>query len=74
MVLVAVLLPNLMLAVVLALGRYEEFMLGVDEGGAEPRRERHLFAVPDLPPVEEAADRDPRPSHASPAPARRHAA
>uniref|UniRef100_A0AAU2UX67 Uncharacterized protein n=1 Tax=Streptomyces sp. NBC_00003 TaxID=2903608 RepID=A0AAU2UX67_9ACTN len=48
MVFVAVLLPNLLLVVVLALARYEEFMLGGHDPVGEPR-ERHLAAVPDLP-------------------------
>ncbi len=54
MVLVAVLLPNLMMVAVLALGRYEEYMLGGDESAAAPPR-RHLVAVPDLPSTELAA-------------------
>ncbi|GHB38054.1 hypothetical protein GCM10010331_26900 [Streptomyces xanthochromogenes] len=53
MVLVAVLLPNLMLVAVLALGRYEELVLGGNEPAAEPPG-RHLVAVPDLPPAETA--------------------
>jgi hypothetical protein len=39
-VFVGVLLPNLMLVAVLALARYEEFMLGGGESAREPR-ERH---------------------------------
>ncbi|MFF4186718.1 hypothetical protein ACFYZ9_26380 [Streptomyces sp. NPDC001691] len=68
MVFVAVLLPNLMLVAVLALGRYEEFMLGRGDPAAEPG-ERHLTAVPDLPSGEAA--RTPR---KRPAVRRRHAA
>ncbi|MFI6048874.1 hypothetical protein ACIBCO_02150 [Streptomyces violascens] len=58
MVFVAVLLPNLMLVAVLALARYEEFMLGGGEPAGEPG-ERHLVAVPDLPPDAAAEVREP---------------
>ncbi|WP_438289822.1 hypothetical protein [Streptomyces sp. HUAS TT7] len=67
MVFVAVLLPNLMLVAVLALARYEEFMLG----GGEPG-ERHLVAVPDLPP--DAAAEAAEPAYEKPVARRRHAA
>ncbi|MFJ9339176.1 hypothetical protein ACIRP0_07760 [Streptomyces sp. NPDC101733] len=49
MLLTAFLLPPLLLCAVLALGRYEEFLLGPrGENGAEPVAGRHLRAVPDL--------------------------
>ncbi|MEU9097836.1 hypothetical protein [Streptomyces sp. NPDC048361] len=51
MVLIAVFLPVLLLMAVLALGRYEELMLGRDEPAEVPRG-RHLVAVPDLPEAE----------------------
>lgn len=47
MVAVALLLPFLMLCAVLALGRYEERVLGAPEPA---RPERRLRAVPDLTP------------------------
>ncbi|MGW2813708.1 hypothetical protein [Streptomyces sp. NPDC001415] len=77
MVFVAVLLPNLLLVVVLALARYEEFMLGGDDPVGEPR-ERHLAAVPDLPatgaaPGEAASVDGARTPYQKPA-RRRHAA
>ncbi|MGX1708000.1 hypothetical protein ACWIFI_01590 [Streptomyces albidoflavus] len=62
MALVAVLLPPVLLGALLALGWYEELMLG------PPRhRGRHLRLVPD--PVDE-----PAPAAAEAAPVRRHAA
>ncbi len=63
MALVAVLLPPILLGALLALGWYEELMLGPPR-----RRGRHLRLVPD--PVEEPR----RTSPAEAAPARRHAA
>ncbi|PJE95514.1 hypothetical protein CUT44_23055 [Streptomyces carminius] len=50
MVVAAFVIPPLMLCVLVALGRYEEHMLGGDPGA--PRhasRRRHLRAVPDEP-------------------------
>ncbi|MDH2409423.1 hypothetical protein ACG5V6_01785 [Streptomyces chitinivorans] len=50
MAVAAFVIPPLLLCVMLALGRYEERMLGeVDPEPAETPRERHLRAVPDLP-------------------------
>ncbi|CAL9605926.1 hypothetical protein SUDANB106_05542 [Streptomyces sp. enrichment culture] len=51
MAVTAFVIPPLLLCVMLALGRYEERMLGEadPEPAAEPARERHLRAVPDLP-------------------------
>ncbi|MBL0779535.1 MULTISPECIES: hypothetical protein [Streptomyces] len=63
MALVAVLLPLVLLGALLALGWYEELMLGPPR-----RRVRHLRLVPD--PVDEPAQAAP----AEAAPARRHAA
>ncbi|MGW8331276.1 hypothetical protein ACWGLE_25670 [Streptomyces sp. NPDC055897] len=57
MVLVAVLLPHLLLVAVLALGRYEELMLGGGEAASEPPK-RHLVAVPDLPAAEPTPERE----------------
>ncbi|MBN3932836.1 hypothetical protein IQ279_25030 [Streptomyces verrucosisporus] len=62
MAVTAFVIPPLLLCVMLALGRYEERMLG--EAGPEPAkapRERHLRAVPDLPaggPSRSAAPRE----------------
>ncbi|MBT3160211.1 hypothetical protein KQH42_29245 [Streptomyces sp. CHA1] len=63
MALVAVLLPPLLLGALLALGWYEELMLGPPR-----RRARHLRLVPD--PVDESGPAAP----AEAAAARRHAA
>ncbi|MFD4985381.1 hypothetical protein [Streptomyces sp. NPDC058374] len=63
MALVAVLLPLLLLGGLLALGWYEDLMLGPPR-----RRKRHLRLVPD--PVEEASPA----ASGEAAPARRHAA
>jgi hypothetical protein len=70
-VFVAVLLPNLMLIAVLALARYEEFMLGGGEPAGEPG-ERRLVAVPDLPP--DTAAEAMEPAYERPVARRRHAA
>ncbi|MYW60171.1 MULTISPECIES: hypothetical protein [unclassified Streptomyces] len=63
MALVAVLLPPVLLGALLALGWYEELMLGPPR-----RRGRHLRVVPD--PVDEPAPA----AAAEAAPVRRHAA
>ncbi|MFG2721280.1 hypothetical protein ACGFW5_23715 [Streptomyces sp. NPDC048416] len=60
MVLVAVFLPALMLIALLALARYEEFMLGGGEAAEEPPG-RHLVAVPDLPVAQATAPDAARP-------------
>ncbi|MFI5698496.1 hypothetical protein ACIA78_00475 [Streptomyces xanthochromogenes] len=73
MVLVAVLLPNLMLVAVLALGRYEELVLGGDEPAAEPPG-RHLVAVPDLPPAGSAPHGEAEAPYDRATARRRHAA
>ncbi|GAA4079103.1 hypothetical protein ACWC9H_22135 [Streptomyces sp. NPDC001251] len=73
MVLVAVLLPHFMLAAVLALGRYEEYLLGGGESATEPPR-RHLVAVPDLPSTELAAHGEAQAPYDRAAVRRRHAA
>ncbi|MGY1455756.1 hypothetical protein [Streptomyces sp. SS8] len=51
MAVTAFVIPPLLLCVMLALGRYEERMLGEagPESAAEAPGERHLRAVPDLP-------------------------
>ncbi|MCI0383094.1 hypothetical protein [Streptomyces sp. CNQ085] len=56
MAVTAFVIPPLLLCVMLALGRYEERMLGeaFQEPVAEPSRERRLRAVPDLPAHEPA--------------------
>uniref|UniRef100_A0AAU2VFS5 Uncharacterized protein n=1 Tax=Streptomyces sp. NBC_00003 TaxID=2903608 RepID=A0AAU2VFS5_9ACTN len=49
MVIVAVLIPPLLLGVLLALGRYEECLLGAPTPIEDHLRERHGYAVPDDP-------------------------
>ncbi|SFK20722.1 hypothetical protein [Streptomyces pini] len=61
MAVAAFVIPPLLLCVMLALGRYEERMLG--EAGPEPAEapsERHLRAVPDLPAGESSRSAAPR--------------
>ncbi|WP_438289761.1 hypothetical protein [Streptomyces sp. HUAS TT7] len=61
MVIVAVLIPPLLLGVLLALGRYEERLLGAPTPIEDRLRERRGYAAPDLP--------DEQPQHpAHPAP------
>nr|WSX53863.1 hypothetical protein OG409_36050 [Streptomyces sp. NBC_00974] len=75
-ILTAFLVPPLILCAVLALGRYEEFLLDPDvepAPAAERASGRHLRALPDIETPEAGPGRKPRPGHRK-RPGRRHAA
>ncbi|MFD7165965.1 hypothetical protein [Streptomyces violascens] len=62
MVIVAVLIPPLLLGVLLALGRYEERLLGAPTPIEDRLRERRGYTEPDLPSEPPAHPAQPSPS------------
>ncbi|KOU39436.1 hypothetical protein [Streptomyces sp. WM6378] len=62
MVIVAVLIPPLLLGVLLALGRYEERLLGAPTPIEDRLRERRGYAVPDRPSEQPRRTARPAPS------------